>query len=83
MQYSYIWSEDKDNIIQSFVDSEPIIQEIKEKFMEYDSLVDEIQHLPKKHVVGPIEISMGSDLIYIYIYFLIYIDITVNCIKIK
>ncbi|KAK9298339.1 hypothetical protein QLX08_008257 [Tetragonisca angustula] len=60
LQYSYIWSEDKDNIIQSFVDSEPIIQEIKEKFMEYDSLVDEIQHLPKKHVVGPIEISMDK-----------------------
>ncbi|CAD1473088.1 unnamed protein product [Heterotrigona itama] len=62
LQYSYIWSEDKDNIIQSFVDSEPITQEIKEKFMEYDNLVNEIQNLPKKHVVGPIEITMGNKL---------------------
>ncbi|KOX80134.1 Dynein heavy chain 8, axonemal [Melipona quadrifasciata] len=60
LQYSYIWSEDKDNIIQSFVDSDPITQEIKEKFMEYNSLVEEIENLPKKQVVGPIEISMDK-----------------------
>ncbi|XP_048268511.1 dynein axonemal heavy chain 8 [Bombus terrestris] len=60
LQYSYIWSENRDNIVQNFVDSEPITQVIKEKFVEYDNLVAEIQNLPKKHVVGPIEISMDK-----------------------
>lgn len=70
MQYSYIWSENRDNIVQNFVDSEPITQVIKEKFVEYDNLVAEIQNLPKKHVVGPIEISMGSNLISFSSFFL-------------
>ena len=35
--------------------------------MEYDNLVDEIQNLPEKHVVGPIEINMGSDLIFFFL----------------
>lgn len=61
MRYSYIWSEERDKIIENFVDSEPITQEIKEKFMEFDDLVAEIQNLPDRHVVGPIEISMGKD----------------------
>ncbi|OAD58895.1 Dynein heavy chain 8, axonemal [Eufriesea mexicana] len=58
LRYSYIWAEGIDKIIENFVDSEPITQEIKEKFMEFDDLVAEIQNLPDKHVVGPIEISM-------------------------
>ncbi|CAK9824517.1 Dynein axonemal heavy chain 8 [Anthophora retusa] len=58
LKYSHIWDEERDNIVQNFVDSEPIIQEIKEKFVEYDDLVDEIENLPDKHVVGPLEICM-------------------------
>ncbi|XP_015430178.1 PREDICTED: dynein heavy chain 8, axonemal [Dufourea novaeangliae] len=60
LRYSYIWSEDRNKIIQDFVDSEPIIQEVKEKLMEYDKLVKEIENLPEKHIVGPIEIKMDK-----------------------
>ncbi|XP_076759064.1 dynein heavy chain 8, axonemal kl-3 [Xylocopa sonorina] len=60
LRYAYIWSEERSNIIQKFVDSEPITQEIKEKFIEYDKLVEEIQILPQKHIVGPIEICMDK-----------------------
>ncbi|XP_076295220.1 dynein heavy chain 8, axonemal kl-3 [Lasioglossum baleicum] len=60
LKYSYIWSEDRNKIIQYFVDCEPITQEIKEKFVEYDDLVREIQNLPNVHVVGPIEIRMDK-----------------------
>ncbi|CAL7938026.1 unnamed protein product [Xylocopa violacea] len=60
LRYAYMWSEERSNIIQKFVDSEPITQEIKEKFIEYDRLVEEIQNLPQKHVVGPIEICMDK-----------------------
>nr|XP_031825788.1 dynein heavy chain 8, axonemal [Nomia melanderi] len=60
LRYSYIWSEERNKMIQYFVDSEPIIQEIKEKFIEYDDLVKEIQDLPTSHIVGPIQIKMDK-----------------------
>ncbi|KAI4504021.1 hypothetical protein M0802_000492 [Mischocyttarus mexicanus] len=58
LKYSYIWDENKEQIIQKFVESEPIIQEIKEKFVKYENLFTEIQNLPDLHIVGPIEIRM-------------------------
>ncbi|XP_076166225.1 dynein heavy chain 8, axonemal kl-3 [Ptiloglossa arizonensis] len=58
LRYSYIWAVERDDTIQHFVDSEPITEEIKEKFEEYDNLVIEIENLPSKHIVGPIEINM-------------------------
>ncbi|XP_076677676.1 dynein heavy chain 8, axonemal kl-3 isoform X2 [Andrena cerasifolii] len=60
LRYSYIWTEKRNSIIQKFVDSEPITQEINEKFMEYDDLVAEIEMLPQKHIIGPIEINMNK-----------------------
>lgn len=59
LKYSYIWAEDRSNIIQAFVDSAPLTQEIKEKFMEYEDLIAEIKNLPSYHVVGPLYINMG------------------------
>ncbi|XP_043790719.1 dynein axonemal heavy chain 8 [Apis laboriosa] len=58
LKYSYIWSEDRDQLVQNFVDSEPITQVIKEKFVEYEDLVAEIENLPDSHIIGPIKISM-------------------------
>ncbi|KAF7401630.1 hypothetical protein HZH68_007450 [Vespula germanica] len=58
LRYSYIWDENKEQIIREFVESEPITQEIKEKFLEYENLLTEIQNLPNIHTVGPIEIRM-------------------------
>lgn len=48
------------DIIQKFVDSEPIVQEIKEKFTEYENVMTEIQNLPDQHVLGPLQINMGN-----------------------
>ncbi|XP_023289113.1 dynein heavy chain 8, axonemal, partial [Orussus abietinus] len=58
LRYSYIWAEDRNELIQAFVDSNPIIQEIREKFLEYEELFAEIKQLPEHHVIGPIDISM-------------------------
>lgn len=59
--------------MQSFVDSEPIIQVIKEKFVEYEDLVAEIENLPDSHIVGPIKISMGSKLIFFFLIIMAFI----------
>ncbi|XP_067209496.1 dynein axonemal heavy chain 8 [Linepithema humile] len=57
LRYSYIWTENRNNIIQTFIDMEPLIQEIKEKFMEYEDLMTEIKNLPDRHVLGPLQIN--------------------------
>lgn len=60
MRYSYIWAENKNEIIQKFVDSKPFIQEIKEKFIEYEDLMTEIQNLPDRHILGPLQINTST-----------------------
>ncbi|CAL1673547.1 unnamed protein product [Lasius platythorax] len=60
LRYSYIWTEKRNEIIQAFVDSKPFIQEIKEKFMEYEDLMTEIQNLPDRHILGPLQINTNK-----------------------
>ncbi|XP_029675665.1 LOW QUALITY PROTEIN: dynein heavy chain 8, axonemal-like [Formica exsecta] len=60
LRYSYIWAENRNEIIQAFVDSKPFIQEIKEKFMEYEDLMTEIQNLPDRHILGPLQINTNK-----------------------
>ncbi|XP_018048480.1 PREDICTED: dynein heavy chain 8, axonemal [Atta colombica] len=57
LRYSYIWAENRNDIIQAFIDSKPLIQEIKEKFMEYENLKTEIKNLPEQHILGPLQIN--------------------------
>lgn len=64
--------------MQSFVDSEPITQVIKEKFVEYEELVAEIENLPDSHIVGPIQISMGSKLIFFFLIVMNFIRVIFN-----
>ncbi|KAG5316447.1 DYH8 protein, partial [Acromyrmex insinuator] len=57
LRYSYIWTENRDDIIQAFIDTKPLIQDIKEKFIEYEDLIIEIQNLPERHILGPLQID--------------------------
>lgn len=66
LRYSYLWAENKNEQIEEFVSSEPYVYEIKEKFIEYDELIIEINDLPDYHVIGCLRINMG---IYLIKYF--------------
>lgn len=55
-----MWAENRNELIQAFVDSKPLLQEIKEKFMEYENLMTEIKNLPNWHILGPLQINTGS-----------------------
>ncbi|XP_011871302.1 PREDICTED: dynein heavy chain 8, axonemal [Vollenhovia emeryi] len=57
LRYSYIWAENRNEIVQAFIDSTPLIQDIKEKFMEYEDLMEEINKLPDRHILGPLQIN--------------------------
>ncbi|KAG5338491.1 DYH8 protein, partial [Acromyrmex heyeri] len=57
LRYSYIWAENRNDIIQAFIDAKPLIQDIKEKFIEYENLMIEIKNLPERHILGPLQIN--------------------------
>ncbi|KAL0129655.1 hypothetical protein PUN28_001727 [Cardiocondyla obscurior] len=57
LRYSYIWAENRNEIIQAFVDSKPLVQEIKEQFIKYEDLMTEIKNLPDWHILGPLQIN--------------------------
>ncbi|XP_015117111.1 dynein heavy chain 5, axonemal [Diachasma alloeum] len=58
--YSYLWAENRNSQTRSFVESEPITEQIKEEFLKYDALREEIRNLPRRHVIGCIEIDMEN-----------------------
>lgn len=61
MKWKFLWVEDRDKIIDDFCKTDPLIVEIAEKFLEYDSRSEAIRQLPEKHDVGAIRIIMGKD----------------------
>ncbi|KAK0165144.1 hypothetical protein PV328_003692, partial [Microctonus aethiopoides] len=59
-QFAIVWEEDKNIQIQKFVDSDPPTQAIKEKFFFYENLIADINNLPARHIVGPLQINMDK-----------------------
>lgn len=59
LKFNYLWDEFRDDKIEEFCDTNPLIVEISEKFQEYDSRAEYIKQLPEKHNVGAIKIMMG------------------------
>ncbi|XP_044594901.1 dynein axonemal heavy chain 8 [Cotesia glomerata] len=57
-KYCYVWSEDRTADLQKFVDSDPDTQTIREKFIMFENLINEINNIPARHLVGPVEINM-------------------------
>ena len=60
LRYSYLWAEDKEDQLKNFIESEPYLYEIKEKFEGYESLFIEINNLPDYHTIGCLRINMGE-----------------------
>ncbi|XP_058810344.1 dynein axonemal heavy chain 8 [Phymastichus coffea] len=60
LQYSYLWTEDRNKQIEDFVKSKPFIHEIRAKFIKYEELFLEIENLQPYHTVGPLQINMDK-----------------------
>lgn len=45
--------------VQSFVDTNPLNVIIGDMFKKYESQTDEVLNLPKRHIIGSIQIDMG------------------------
>lgn len=55
-----MWAETREEEIATFCEQNPLIVEIKERFIEYDNRADAIRELPEVHKVGAIEVNMGN-----------------------
>lgn len=66
----YLWSETRNEQIESFVKTSPMIADIREKFIEYDKIDEYIENGKKITVIGPIQIILG---IYKYKYLKIHL----------
>lgn len=59
-KYKYLWSADRDSIIQDFVSTVPLTVDIRDKFVYYDNITRDLENTNYRHVIGPIEIRMGT-----------------------
>ncbi|XP_039952580.1 dynein heavy chain 8, axonemal [Bactrocera tryoni] len=57
-KFKYLWSEDREQIIQRFVDTNPLTVDIRDKFIYYDNITTDLEEMAAKKVIGPIEIRM-------------------------
>lgn len=55
--HKYLWASDRDEQIQSFVDTNPLTADIREMFVKYDRITENLLNLPKSVVIGPIYIQ--------------------------
>ena len=55
-----MWADDRELQVKSFVDQEPIYQEIKDKFTEFIVNIELVQSLPERHVIGALEVRLGK-----------------------
>lgn len=61
MNFAYLWSDEREKIIDDFCEKGPLPVEITEKFKEYEAKAEEIESLPENIDLGPIQIDLGMN----------------------
>jgi len=59
-RYKYLWSDDREDIINSFVLKNPLTVDIRDMFLHYDNITLKIETMSPKKIIGPIEVRMES-----------------------
>ncbi|XP_052742928.1 dynein axonemal heavy chain 8 [Bicyclus anynana] len=59
-RFAPLWAEDRVQQIQSFVDTNPLNVIIGDMFKKYEGQTDEVLNLPKRHIIGSIQINMDQ-----------------------
>ncbi|XP_034837309.1 dynein axonemal heavy chain 8 [Maniola hyperantus] len=59
-RFAPLWAEDRVQQIQSFVDTNPLNVIIGDMFKKYESETDEVLNLPKRHIIGSVQINMDQ-----------------------
>ncbi|KAJ8960348.1 hypothetical protein NQ317_010573 [Molorchus minor] len=58
LEYNYLWVEDRDQQLENFCETNPLIVEISERFQSYDDRAESIRQLPDYHNLGAVQIRM-------------------------
>ncbi|XP_050681188.1 dynein axonemal heavy chain 8 isoform X2 [Leptidea sinapis] len=59
-KFSHLWAEDRVEQVQAFVDSNPLNVIVQDMFKKYEQQTEDVLNLPKKHIVGSIQINMEN-----------------------
>ncbi|KAJ8919736.1 hypothetical protein NQ315_006264 [Exocentrus adspersus] len=59
LEWRFLWAENRDQQIEDFCQTNPLLVEISERFQEYDARSEMIRELPEKHDIGAVQIAMG------------------------
>ncbi|XP_049886262.1 dynein axonemal heavy chain 8 [Pectinophora gossypiella] len=66
-RFSHLWAEDRVQIVQDFVDSNPLNVIIRDMLKKYEGQTDEVNNLPERHIIGSIEINMDNIKLGLYL----------------
>lgn len=58
--FSHLWSDERNEILNNFVNSEPMTIYIADKFAELEKLLQTIEEIPALNILGPLEIQSGG-----------------------
>lgn len=58
-KYKYLWADDRSEQIEAFVATQPLTADIRERFIEYDRITEEIKEEPNEIKIGALDILMG------------------------
>lgn len=59
-KYKYLWAEDREDIINAFVVTNPLTVDIRDMFLHYDNITQKLETMSTKRTIGPIEVRMGN-----------------------
>ncbi|XP_013102946.2 dynein axonemal heavy chain 8 [Stomoxys calcitrans] len=58
--YKYLWAAEREDIIQAFVNTNPLTVDIRDKFAYYDEITSNLENANTRYLIGPIEIRMEN-----------------------
>lgn len=59
-KHKYLWAENREEVINSFVLTNPLTVNIRDMFLYYDSITQNLEDMSQKRVIGPIEVRMNN-----------------------
>ena len=59
-RFAHLWAEDRVQQVQDFVDSNPMNVIVKDTLTKYEGQTEEVLALPDRHIIGSIQINMGT-----------------------
>lgn len=59
-KHKYLWAENREEVIYSFVLTNPLTVNIRDMFLYYDSITQSLENMSQKRVIGPIEVRMNN-----------------------